>query len=412
MAGTLTHYWVFRRAIATLASGSYTGIIGDIASGEKEMDAQLRRDEASWQSSMGSPYLYSDYSGDLCVRASYGYLGSAGPDVFLPPDDVCDGLSSALGGKIDGEGYSSLMHYNKTGGFLIWFVDRIKKSLRKVKSVEQIQRYRNHYAYILGHISHMAADVVIHPFVNTLAAAYYKNKPTQFENSEGYTEKDAWKIHHKVEHYQDSYVRAKHFEDELKFPHDWEVINFPKTAASNVCGYTKETECGKKKPFLVRMLENYYKWIDLSLYVDSLPQEELRKMEYFKDCNPCALFSYRNYYINVIPSRAKMEKHKARLVQPETFERFVDRAVDLAVRMMTEAIDYFPEDHDHKNTTRQDRKDLYAQKRDAFPLLSRNWNLDCGIGLEFTRLRNTATFRAGNRILHIPLGLHLTADTM
>ena len=393
MAGMLTHFWVFHEAIKKFG---WTGRIGRIRNSEQVLWDQQKRD-------IRRPYYYKNYYPKNCCLASYGYLGAAGPDLFLVPDDAADAGGT---GVIDGELLSSLMHYNKTGGFMIWYVDKLRRKMARTKSTAEFEKLSYHYAYALGHISHIATDVVIHPLVNTMAASYYRNEAKQFENSLGSNQINAWKLHHKVEHYQDAYVRANFFEGKEGRPHEWRMLDFPQTAAWHVAG---AWGYGKKRAFQVNAIETFYQFMDDSLYGITASQE-IGKMGFFTDVSPLSNVSFRNYYINCIPDAAMMRADQDKIVMPRTFDWHVKRAVDLAVAMMKEADTYDPAAFKGKNATAQDERDLYAQKRDQFPLLHRNWNLDGGIGYEFHPSWQTHTFRTARARLHLPLLMHMAVD--
>ncbi len=84
--------------------------------------------------------------------SQYAYLGSVFPDVPY------------YGGKKI-EFAANLFHYNKSGTFAIKLIDY-------AKGKERSESGNRLMAFILGFISHIACDVVCHPYVNTIAGAY------------------------------------------------------------------------------------------------------------------------------------------------------------------------------------------------------------------------------------------------
>ena len=199
MAGTIAHLWVFHQVLKGFPD---TGILGKLKKSDKALEAQLKKDFSTWR----DLYNYSTYIKNNCLLASYGYLGATGPDLFYIPDDAFDAM-----GTIDGTVFADLMHYNKTGGLVIFALKKIKDKIRRSRSPGIRGKLEKQLGYWMGHVAHIATDVVVHPFVNTMAAAYHKNTKS-FEHSEGSNWINIWKMHNKIEHYQDSWVRHALFE--------------------------------------------------------------------------------------------------------------------------------------------------------------------------------------------------------
>jgi len=390
--GTITHFWIFRETLRRLPE---RGVIAEMKQSNEALEARLRRDHSRWR----SHYNYADYASDSLL-ASYGYLGAAGPDLFLAPDDSFDAM-----GHIDGIELSDLMHYNKAGSFIIFFLRRIKRSMILSHSSTRNMRYALRLAYCIGHITHIAADVCIHPLVNTMAGAYHTNTPRQFENSEGGNPIDIFMMHHKIEHYQDSYARTEFFQNEARLPaDDWEMLAFPRTACLHI-------DSSAANRFIVRELEDFYHYRADTLYGRFTRDEEGGKMDYFFDTSAASNVSFRNYYINIIPSMERMRReHDAQnrsdletVVQPPVFRRFVAQAIELAAAMAGEAISYLYDDNTYDNADPEEALQMYQEKRQTFRLLRQAWNLDCGLGFRFEASPDTASFTAGNKTLHLPL---------
>jgi len=392
MPGTITHFWIFRETLRRLPD---RGAIADIKRSNEALETRLRRDHSRWR----SHYNYADYASDS-LPASYGYLGAAGPDLFLAPDDSFDAM-----GHIDGIELSDLMHYNKAGSFIIFLLRRIKRFLFLPRSTTSNMRYTLRLAYCIGHITHIAADVCIHPLVNTMAGAYHTNTPRQFENSEGGNWIDIFMMHHKIEHYQDSYTRTEFFQNEARLPaDDWEMLAFPRTACLHI-------DSSAANRFIVRELENFYHYRADTLYGRFTRDEEGGKMDYFFDASAASNVSFRNYYVNIIPSMERMRReHDAQnrsdletVVQPPVFRSFVAQAIELAAAMAGEAISYLYDDNTYGNASPEEIDQMYDEKRRTFRLLRQAWNLDCGLGFRFEASPDTASFTAGNKTLHLPL---------
>jgi len=85
--------------------------------------------------------------------SQYAYLGSIFPDIpYCRPEDT--------------KHAADLFHYNKSGTFIIKLIDYAKgKGPNKAGKILM--------AFICGFISHIACDTIVHPYVNTLAGAYW-----------------------------------------------------------------------------------------------------------------------------------------------------------------------------------------------------------------------------------------------
>ena len=398
MPGTITHFWIFRETLQALPA---QGIVTSLRASNSWLEDRLRADT----STLRSHYNYDTYAAHG-LPASYGYFGSTGPDLFLIPDDSFDAT-----GHIDGIEFSDAMHYNKTGSLVISNLDRIKRTLATNPNQAQTDRLHRLLAYWIGHITHIAADVMAHPLVNTMAGAYHTNPGRQFENSEGSNTVNIWKMHHRVEHYQDSYVRRWFFDDRLHLPrNDWEMLAFPRTA----CDHISRSNGNR---FFVQALERFYSYRADTLYNTVGATEEAGKLGYFTDDAVASSVSFRNYFVNIIPEYEHMERdHDAQdrndvetVVQPSVFRDYVQQAVRLAVAMVNEALAFLDPQRTYQNANAQDARDLYQEKLQTFPLLRKSWNLDCGIGFAFQRSPATATFQAQGYTLHLPLIMKMVA---
>lgn len=129
------------------------------------------------------------YKEDKKVKISkYLYLGASGPDIpyFYDAD---------LGGKIKGtvgkSEYADIFHYNKQAEFILQLVI-------VAKNTKDRARQQRTMSYALGHTTHLAADSVVHPYVNCYAGAYHSQS---FKD-----------IHQISEVHQDSWLAQKYFE--------------------------------------------------------------------------------------------------------------------------------------------------------------------------------------------------------
>lgn len=86
--------------------------------------------------------------------SQYAYLGAVFPDIpYYNEEEIGDA--------------ADLFHYNASGTFAIKLIDYAKGKGVGSESGNRLM------ALILGFISHIACDVVCHPYVNTIAGAYW-----------------------------------------------------------------------------------------------------------------------------------------------------------------------------------------------------------------------------------------------
>ena len=89
--------------------------------------------------------------------SQYAYLGAVFPDLpYYNPDE-----------KKGTEFAADLFHYNKSGTYAIKLIDYAKGKGVGSESGDRLM------AFILGFVSHIACDVVCHPYINTIAGAYW-----------------------------------------------------------------------------------------------------------------------------------------------------------------------------------------------------------------------------------------------
>ena len=99
--------------------------------------------------------LFQGKSDDQYEQISrYVYFGANGPD--LPYCRSKSGKSR----------WADLFHYNKQGEFLLQLILVAKKT-------SDADRRGRTMAYALGHATHVAADSMVHPYVNCFAGAYH-----------------------------------------------------------------------------------------------------------------------------------------------------------------------------------------------------------------------------------------------
>jgi len=128
---------------------------------------------------------------------AYMNLGSLGPDLYYYTS-LAKGIKDIL---IDGyfqakavTPWAYHLHSNQPNVFVLKLIEIVFSDVvRQGKRVKlDVDDYRK-LAYIAGHLSHIAADQIIHPLVNRIAGPYYKDGKNR-------------KTHREAEVYQDYFL--------------------------------------------------------------------------------------------------------------------------------------------------------------------------------------------------------------
>jgi hypothetical protein len=145
-------------------------------------------------------------SGEENYRA-YMNLGSLGPDLYYYIS-IAKGLKDIFwDGYVQAKGvmpWAYHLHSSKPDEFPlklieITFSDVVREGKKVILDVDDKRKL----AYIAGHLSHIAADQVIHPLVNKLAGPYYRNGQNR-------------KTHREAEVYQDYFLYQEVYRLEKK----------------------------------------------------------------------------------------------------------------------------------------------------------------------------------------------------
>jgi hypothetical protein len=115
--------------------------------------------------------------GSLCQ--AYMNLGSIGPDLYYYASMAQSAKEMLLEGFVDAAGvtpWSYHLHSQKPNQFPlhlgeILFQDAVWEDGRIMLDIDDHRKL----AYIAGHLSHIAADQIIHPLVNRIAKPYYRS---------------------------------------------------------------------------------------------------------------------------------------------------------------------------------------------------------------------------------------------
>ena len=138
---------------------------------------------------------------------AYMNLGSLGPDLYYYTS-IVKGIRDIL---IDGyfqakavTPWSYHLHSNRPNEFALKLIEIVFSDVvwEQGKVKLDVDDYRK-LAYIAGHLSHIAADQIIHPLVNKIAGPYYRDGKNR-------------KTHRKTEVYQDYFLYEEVYRLEKK----------------------------------------------------------------------------------------------------------------------------------------------------------------------------------------------------
>ncbi|MEN6336206.1 MAG: zinc dependent phospholipase C family protein [Phycisphaerales bacterium] len=134
----------------------------------------------------------------------YMNLGSVGPDLYYYANMVQSTKEMMFEGFVEAAGvtpWSYHLHSQKPNEFplrlaAVLFSDVIREGGKTTLEADD----RCKLAYIAGHLSHVAADQIIHPLVNTIAKPYYRSGGNR-------------KKHRECEVYQDYFLYEEVYRD-------------------------------------------------------------------------------------------------------------------------------------------------------------------------------------------------------
>jgi len=368
MAGLTTHTYILYRALAEIQWQPATPLFAQVVESHNAALSHARKNDAKGLGTNPSAIL-----------SGCAYIGACGPDLFYLEQEPHKGTFIA-----------DLLHYNRSGPYMIWWLRRLREQIESFADRPILMRQ---FAYCLGHISHIAADITIHPYVNSIVGAYPKN-PVVFKNNNGVLWKVLWKFHNILEHYQDSYVLHRRFIGEEKMGPDQACVNLALPAA-NALGASPKNYIGLVEPTRI-----FYRY--------KTPLEMIEKSKYDFFANITNFLNVGRYYSDVIPSEKKMslvprltqggrfDEETGKLIEPGLFDKYIEQAVGLTLAMWKEAASFLGGGKNEPAPFAGDEAHMLLSSELAlFPLLRKHWNLDCGIA---------PTVRGGNRIRTVPPG--------
>ena len=351
MAGLITHQYILCRALH-----EYQNNPKGILTGLKE---SLKTALKHAKDKDGYKNYYTDVN---CVSAGFAHIGAVGPDLFY------------LGvGTTSMDYMANLMHYNKTGPYVIFGINSIKEIFNDNNNTD---KELNILAYYMGHASHIAADVIVHPLVNSLVGAYPDLSRRFFHaRSKNISIIPLWRTHNIIEHYQDAYVlHYKYPEFNVNVEH-WKNIMIGIAAANE---YKKESYKNDGYYFILKNAKGYYKHKkNKGIISESM---EIQKYNFFLDENK--VMDSSTYFEQTIPDKVKIEVWKDVLVQESFFNKYIEKAVSLTKQMWDEILNYIVSGHVLKinEGTDVEKEIKFAAYSKTFPILRKHWNLDTGFG--------------------------------
>ena len=355
MAGLVAHQYILCKALRTYKNH------GDILA-KLTNSLKVALEYAKAEDGVG----YSNYEKKrICVNAGFAHIGAVGPDLFYL--EILNKMSYM----------ADLMHYNKTGPYVIFGINELRNietfNIKKMKFEEL-----NMLAYYMGHASHIATDIVVHPLVNSLIGAYpdLKKRFLNSRDTGGIISMPLWRAHNIIEHYQDAYVLhhkyakflevADSFFEKRNKP--WKNIMIGIAAAS---AYQKYEDADKETHYFIvkNAIEYYNHKSNAKINTTSI---EDYKFNFFLDANK--LIKSSIYFDETIPDKITMDVWwKTDFVETSHFDTCINMAIDLTHKMWDEMLRYLVE-----NPKINSEDDDFEVKSEYFPILQKHWNLDTG----------------------------------
>jgi len=192
MAGTLAHFEVMRRYLSTYEgvtlNGDYTFKIEDLEDRIIAPEWPLFRKDVESEWSLYRKETEKDIY-------SIAILGSTGPDLFYMP-----AILSKLHIFYNYSVFSDYMHYKNAGLFV--------KNLYETRKEEKNEKLKKNIEYLCkGFLSHMATDLVYHPFVNSFVGKYKEHIITEVDvPGASFLVDGNFAAHNMIEMAQDYYI--------------------------------------------------------------------------------------------------------------------------------------------------------------------------------------------------------------
>jgi hypothetical protein len=401
MPDPITHSYILFKALERKRNASHFSFdyLKKIAEGHDKIVTLARQ----------LPKDPSKYDNSDCYLPGFAYLGSAGGDIFYWES----GEEATF--------IADYLHYNRVGPFAVSVLRKIKeKYIDNPNVFDDIYQYR--LAYMLGFICHIAGDVIVHPFIDSIVRAY-DDDMKRFENPRGVAQYiDLWKYHNVLEHWQDDYIL---FEKVLAPQDD-----------SNGClgfqGWQSVAIAGAAAKWIADEDSLYFLFDNLKCYgeissdtfkshkdVKNIKEFEKGKYEkFFKGGTPSLKF----FVECVLPSDISKDdsenmsqqksRERANIIYPDAFMSYIDKAVDFTLKLWDEVDHYFL-DTAFESFNNLNDKSVVSKH---FKLLNKHWNLDTGIAPEMgpgsgTALKPQVEFPSGDLSFELQFPAVLTYDS-
>jgi hypothetical protein len=154
MPGPICHLAVAREVAKNLKAGCGNKI-SDILSASPTHEITCSPSQES-RKLLASSYRIGEQDGGL---SKFLYIGSTAPDLSY--------FRHLTGEKQGKSPVADTLHWNRTGDFAIKLVENAKKD----GEPDVGNRLK---AFSIGYITHIFADIIVHPYVNTFAGAYHQ----------------------------------------------------------------------------------------------------------------------------------------------------------------------------------------------------------------------------------------------
>lgn len=293
------------------------------------------------------------------VPVGCAHIGACGPDMFYPEMPY---EHAAF--------YSDLMHYNRSGQFLArWLVDLRDQCELLRSGLSNALLWK--FCYVVGHATHIAADITIHPYVNSIVTAYPLLEK-RYEDFRGWNPKNIWKFHNILEAIQDSYVWHEKYQRDAHFASPAEAVNL----AFGAGWFLNRQKRERWLNFVDRAKTFYRVGIDVDVEAD--------KYAFFSDDN--FLLDCSAYFNGSIPDRQQMREWPEFVqgnlsgTQPGLFDDYIERAVVLATQVVGEIRQFMLAGERAPRFDQPGQRHRVARaEMEELPVLGRAWNLDCGL---------------------------------
>jgi hypothetical protein len=166
---------------------------------------------------------------------NYGRLGSLGPDLPYFNGVLRTAASFLLAGSYQPEPierWGDLLHSKKPNVFPLTMMEIAWRETDPDEEEWDVIA-QNQWAFIMGYVTHIAADQIIHPYVNKIAGNYYRDKEKR-------------KKHLDCEVYQDVVVFSNRYNKSILDEHLDTWVNI-------------HTKSGKTEPHFRRFLQKSFK---------------------------------------------------------------------------------------------------------------------------------------------------------